>query len=192
MPKRISKPKDYAAELQTSFDLWDRLKIHGASDPCWADGCNMNLVRNHISNHKRYIEENYKQEDYPEIYYRETPPMVDNNYMARTDEILANAISSLKRYDTCPNLAHLTGIIGKLSEKQRKDTSIDNVIGYRTALEIAIKAMDYITMRRHEHTKNYLDSFASCADMIRTLDLTIIVESDYEQTTIFDYLEVTT
>ena len=69
---------DYAHDLAEEFKCWDNLKNYGGSDPSWADGVNMNLVRNHIIYYKQKIEENYSEQDYPAIYYQETPPKVDN------------------------------------------------------------------------------------------------------------------
>ena len=46
-------------------------------------------------------------EDYPEIYYKEIPPEVDQNYMARSDEIRAGAKVSLARYKSDPNYQYI-------------------------------------------------------------------------------------
>jgi hypothetical protein len=73
MAKTKKAEIDYAAELQKSFDRWEHLNIYGGNDPCWSDGVNMNLVRNHIIIGKRRIEESMPKEQYPQIYYRETP-----------------------------------------------------------------------------------------------------------------------
>ena len=58
---------------------------NGCSDPFWANGVNLNLVRNHIIYYKRQMQK--ISEEYgcflPEIYYRELPPKVESNYMAK-------------------------------------------------------------------------------------------------------------
>ena len=77
---RKNRETDYAAELENSFTKWDELFKNGGSDPFWADGANLNLVRNHIIYYKEQLA---KQENtlfgLPEIYYRETPPEIDCN-----------------------------------------------------------------------------------------------------------------
>lgn len=36
------------ALLDAEFKRWEHIRDHGCADPFWEDGCNMNLVRNHI------------------------------------------------------------------------------------------------------------------------------------------------
>ena len=57
MAKTKKQQEDYAAELQKSFERWEHINVNGGNDPTWSDGCNMNLVHNHILNYKRKIEE---------------------------------------------------------------------------------------------------------------------------------------
>jgi hypothetical protein len=182
--ERIKEQKaGYTAELQKFFDRWDYLKIHGGGDPFWSDGSNMNLARKHILVVKRSIEATMKPELYPEIYYRETPPEVDRDYMARTDEIRANARKALEEYKSDPDYQYLCRRITRLTERQKKDTCIVNVIGYVVGLEDAISKDDLITMRRHERASRYIDSFSSCVARIRD-----IKPSENEQISLFaDY-----
>lgn len=88
---KSGKNFDYAAALEKSFARWDFIREHGSSDPFWADGVNMNLVRNHIIFYKQKLSEEATLFLLPEAFYRETPPVVDNNYMARANEIRQNA-----------------------------------------------------------------------------------------------------
>lgn len=73
--------ENLAGELASSFAQWEYLKEHGGSDPFYADGTNMNLVRNHIMYYKNRMVEEYgaDYEKYPEIFYRELPPEVKNS-----------------------------------------------------------------------------------------------------------------
>jgi len=178
LAKKKQQQKDYTAEIQKSFDRWDHLNVHGGSDPTWTDGVNMNLVRNHILYGKREIEENMTPLLYPEIYYRDTPPEVDRDYMARADEIRVNAKRSLEAYKVDPDYQYLFRIVTHMTERQKKDTSINNVIGYATALENAIKDDNLVTMRRHERTSSYLDSFSSIAEKVRGLAIVENVQMD--------------
>lgn len=181
MPK-TKKPKiDYAAELQKSFNQWEHLLTHGGSDPTWSDGVNMNLVRTHIIIGKRNIEENMAAGDYPEIYYRVTPPETNQDYMARADEIRGNAEKSLEVYKADPDYQFLCRRVIRLTERQRKETYIGAVIGYAEGLEKAIHDGDLITMRRHERASRYTDSFASCAERVRNLK-----PPEIEQMSLFD------
>lgn len=49
--------KAETARLVHSFGEWEHMRTKGCSDPFWPDGTNMNLVRNHIINGKRRLEE---------------------------------------------------------------------------------------------------------------------------------------
>ena len=118
------KQEGHAAELQKDFNRRDRLYKYGGSDTFWSDGCNMNLVRNHILNNKRKIEETMTLDEYPAIYFRETPPEMDRDYMARADEIRKNAKESLEAYLADPDYQYLCRWITRLTDKQKKDTSI--------------------------------------------------------------------
>ncbi|RAZ22851.1 hypothetical protein DK853_50950, partial [Klebsiella oxytoca] len=68
-------------------------------------GVNLFLIRSHILFYKEQLE---KQGDslfgVPDIYYRATPPEVDCNYMARSDEIRENARKAMKIIDADENL----------------------------------------------------------------------------------------
>lgn len=144
--------KKLIKELEDSFQTWDNLKEFGGSDPFWEDGCNMNLVRNHISHYKNEIKKlcGDKGLELPEIYYRETPEKIDNEYMARVDEIRKNANRALREYKANKDYRYLISIVDKLDKKQLEETLTNNVIGYCRGLESYIENDDLVAMRRHE------------------------------------------
>ena len=153
-------------ELTKSFEHWEHLKEHGGSDPSYADGTNMNLVRNHIMYYKNKIVEEYgaDYEKYPEIFYREVPPEVNQNYMARAGEIKDGAVQALEYYISDSNFFYLLANKDMLTEKEAKQISLYNVLGYASGLARAIKDGDIVTMRRHAgRPEGYLESFAQCA-----------------------------
>ena len=153
-------------ELAKSFERWEYLKEHGGSDPFYADGANMNLVRNHIMHYKNAMVEQYgtDYEKYPEIFYRELPPEVNDSYMARAGEIKDGAAQALEYYISDPNFRYLLANREMLTEKEAKQISLHNVLGYASGLAAAIRDGDLITMRRHAgRPEGYLESFAQCA-----------------------------
>ena len=89
MARKKEEP-NYIEELAERFDRWNDVYQNGGHDPTWADGVNLNLIRNHILYYKRALEESMKDDALPDIYYRATPPEVENEYMARTEEIRLN------------------------------------------------------------------------------------------------------
>ena len=168
-----NRKTDYAAELESDYERRDELFTQGGSDPFWSDGVGLNLVRNHIMYDKQKLAE---QENtllgLPEVYYREIPPEVDNNYMARPDEIRQNARKAMEIIDADENLKFLREQSASLSEKQLKQWCIPAIINYAENLRRAIAADDLITMRRYEHPDGYLESFESAAVKIRNPEST--------------------
>lgn len=76
--------EDYCHSIRKEINRWKNLEKNGGSDPFWADGYNLNLVRNHIIYYKGKICELCNMTDMalPEEYYLPTPPKVDDHYMA--------------------------------------------------------------------------------------------------------------
>lgn len=159
---------DYELSLKNSFDRWDYLNEHGSADPSFADGVNMNLVRSHIAYYKEKIEETLPP--YPEIYYRDNPPKVYQDYMARPDEIRENAKLSLMQFENNDCLQYLKNAVRELTDIQTDRLHIRNILGYETALRTAIAEDDLITMRRYENPERYIKSFEQAADSVRQFE----------------------
>ncbi len=172
MSKRGPKT-DYAAELEKSYAQWDEVFTRGGSDPFWTDGVNLELVRNHILYYKEQLA---KQENslfgLPDIYYRELPPEVDCNYMARPGEIRENARKAMEIIDADENLKFVREQSVSLSEKQIKQWSIPAIINYAENLRRAIAKDDLVIMRRYEHLDSYLESFEAAAQKIKNPECT--------------------
>ncbi|MDE7400329.1 MAG: hypothetical protein K2N06_12495 [Oscillospiraceae bacterium] len=168
---RKNREIDYATELEKSYARWDEVFTKGGSDPFWTDGVNLELTRNRILYYKEQLA---KQENLlfglPDVYYRETPPEVDCNYMARPDEIRENARKAMKIIDADQNLKFVREQSASLSEQQIKQWCIPAIINYAENLRRAIAADDLITMRRYENPRPYLESFESAALRIRDPD----------------------
>lgn len=154
-------------ELEKAYAQWESLYKQGGSDPFYADGVNLNLVRNHILYFKRQIEETQPLYKNTEVYRRELPPQVEDSYMARAKEIRDNAKTTLTAYKTDPYYQYLLHHWEELDDVGLKKTSIRPVLNYAQALETAIQEDDLVTMRRHERANHYSDSFRACAEKVR-------------------------
>ena len=167
MSKR-NQQTDYAAELEKEYARWDEVFTKGGSDPFWSDGVNLELTRNHILYYKEQLA---KQENslfgLPDIYYRETPPEVDSDYMARSDEIRENARKAMEIIVADENLKFVREQAPSLSEAQYKQFCIAAVINYAENLRRTIAEDDLVIMRRYENPERYLESFESAAERIR-------------------------
>ena len=163
---------DRLKNLENEYERWEHIYKYGSSDPFYADGVNLNLVRNHIIYEKQMIEEETPLFMFDEICQRELPPIVPSDYIARKDEIRKNAAIAMGIIDADESL----------SDKQMKRLCVPAVIGYAENLRSAIKNDDLITMRRYEHYQHYLDSFS---DLVRRLNS----ESELAQTDELDIEE---
>lgn len=85
--KRNAEPEAEIREnIRREFDRWNDIAVNGCSDPFWADGANMNLVRNHILyRYNQLAEGGFTLKtlfgEYPEE--RPVPPKVPENYMVK-------------------------------------------------------------------------------------------------------------
>jgi len=172
MSRKKHEP-DYAAELEKSYAEWNEVFTKGGSDPFWTDGVNLELVRNRIISCKQQLE---KQGNslfgLPDSYYRELPPEVDSDYMARPDEIRENARKAMEIIDADENLKFVREQAPSLSEAQYKQFCIAAIINYAENLRRAIAKDDLVIMRRYENPDSYLESFESAAMRIRDPDCT--------------------
>lgn len=163
---------DYEAELIREYEHWEYLKEYGGSDPFYDDATNMNLTRNHIIYAKRQLQEKYGLDlnKYPDIYFRELPPEVENGYIARAGEIRDKAAEVLDLYLSDANFRYLLCNRDMLSKKEAEKISIDNVLEYASGLARALKEDDLITMRRHTKSPDgYREAFASCAEKVKQI-----------------------
>ena len=182
------KEIDYGAELEKSYAEWDYLYEHGGSDPFWSDGTNLSLLKAHIIYYKNQIEKENTMFLLPDAYYRELPPDVPQDYMARPNEIRENARKSMEIIGADENLKFIREQSKTLPEKQLKQLCIPAVIGYAENIRRAIAEDDLITMRRYENPERYLDSFRSAAEKLRSLEISEnenrqlpVYEADYDE-----------
>lgn len=165
------KPVNWEQYLKEDFLRWENLSQYGGSNPFWSDGANMNLVRNHIIHDKRELEKiTSSKEELPEVYYRETPPEVDENYYVGSGRIRDEAIKILDQYLNHEDLQFLITVLPEITKEEDKVSCIKNVVGYVSGLAISIKKGDLSVMRRHVlGYEGYMESFVSCAQKIREI-----------------------
>ena len=152
--------------LQDSFDRWDDLNEYGGQDPFWSDGVNMNLERNHIIYYKNQMEDKYGSGEYPDIYYRDTPPEVSSDFMANPEQIRTDAAAALQVIEADDNLKFIRENIGVLTDKQRQALCVGAVLGYVQNLKYYIAEDDLVSMRRYCDPGWVLDSFQRLANRL--------------------------
>lgn len=72
-------------KIRASYKYWHEIAEHGCSDPFWEDGCNLNLIRNHIIWLRGQINEQAEEEmkPIPREFYWALPPEVPNTFMVK-------------------------------------------------------------------------------------------------------------
>ncbi len=154
-------------ELDKAYGRWKDLYENGGNDPFYADGVNLNFVRNHIILCKLWIETEYPEDMKSELYQRPLPPEVDPGYMARAEYIREHARESLARYKADPAYQYLWKHRNSLTPAEKSKTYLPSVLGYVTGLELALHNDDMVAMRRYEAPDRYIESFHDCADRVR-------------------------
>ena len=142
--KQRNRKEQLAEVILESHEQWKRLWENGGSDPFWADGVNLNLVRNHIIYGCKLCEEELQEGDYPEEYYLPLPEKVPPNYMVKSDEIRRKASERMRSIKENPDYME----IFKKSKKSQKEV---NIIKYISGYSQSISEDDLIAMRRFVH-----------------------------------------
>ena len=167
--KNKGMAKEIGAEIKERIERWEHIRIHGCSDPSWEDGCNMNLVRNHILYGKSQCQALLFPEDYPVEYFLETPPEVNNKYMARGKEIRERSQKSLEAYKADSDYHFILQVVNRLTKLQNEQTHASAILRYVSGLEDAIRSDRLLDMRRHETPDYYLSRFRECRKKIEEI-----------------------
>ncbi len=113
----------------------------------------------------------------PDCFYREIPPELPNNFMARSEEIRANASKAMAIIDADENLKFVREQSKNLTEKQLNKLYIPAILNYPENLRRAIAEDNLIAMRRYENPESYLKSFESAANKLRSPEVLQAAES---------------
>lgn len=167
--KNKGMAKEIGAEIKERIERWEHIRIHGCSDPSWEDGCNMNLVRNNVLYGKSKCQALLLPEDYPVEYFLETPPEVNNKYMARGKEIRERSQKSLEAYKANSDYQFILQAVNRLTKQQNEQTHASAFLRYVSELEASIQNDRLVEMRRHESPERYLDSFRECRKRIEEI-----------------------
>ena len=148
------------SDLKQAYAQWQRQYVEGVGDPNWPDGTNLNLVHNHICFYKRRLRELQEQGwmgEFPEVFFQPEPPKLDNDYMARKDEILQQALQTKEEIIRSEMYCQLCSLAKTQKERpavlQAFDCfvhSLEQPLGKHTA-------KDYVGWRRQGRLKHWTD-----------------------------------
>lgn len=140
---------DYIEQCENSYKRWHDVFNNGCFDPTWADGVNLNLVRNHILIAKKNIGKLCKQEELedPPILLREIPPELDCDYMANAEWLREQGIIFLTKMEKDSSFQELQQEIKRLSPTQKLRSEIQRVICESTRLKHAVANDNLVDIR---------------------------------------------
>lgn len=133
--------------LEERYERYEFVLENGSNDPFWADGINLNLIRNHIIYYKSRLKEMILSDELPEVYHRKTPDKVDQDYMAHADKIRSNAVAALNKLNSYEHLDELKDAYLYLNQKELCDSGILIAVNRVNGLSQAIKDDDLVEMR---------------------------------------------
>ena len=156
------------ANIDSEFARWEEIYKNGCSDPTWHDGVNLELVRNHIIYWYRLLDEKEASPVQLTLFdalesfsnRRPLPPVVDNKYMAKPDELRANAKRTLEVLQADENYLYLCALGNSLSAAVKKKVSYDNVIYYTTGLARMIESDELPRLRIYQNTAYWVNVYA--------------------------------
>ena len=164
--------KKMIEDLECDFRHHADILENGCSDPTWPDGANLNLVRNHIFIGIRKIRDHCIEHSLkePDICQRKVPDEVDNEYMAKADEIRGKARKTMDIFLSNPDFQYLESLEVEPADKNLRER-FNNVLNYMKNLEWAINEDNLVYQRSYSHSygQTYLESFASMAQIMRGL-----------------------
>lgn len=158
--------------LEESFRRWEQIRTQGCSDPFWADGVNMNLVRNHIIYHKKELDRICQSSLFrlPDICHRATPEEVDPDYMARPEEIRRNAAHTMDTLRSSPEYKYLSGL-REMAQGLNPKSVLRNDIFFALArvddIRIFLEKDTLVDLRRHENMERDMEVLRETAKKVR-------------------------
>ena len=176
MDKYISIEKMTAEQIQAKIDAefasWEHINAHGCSDPAWADGFNMNLVRNHIIYYYGALDT--RQADTVQVSLfdealtqrRPLPPEVSDAFMARPDELLEGAHKTLDAMLGSEDYAYLQSLGDMLPDKVAHKMHFGSFMAYPQKLKAYLDKRDYPRLRSYQDSEYWIKAISSYRERI--------------------------
>ena len=162
---------NYKLELKKDYEHWQDVYENGCNDPSWADGFNLNLIRNHIIYYKVQLMETLAEDELPELYFKELPPKVDPDYIAKKEQILKNA---KVYYNACIHAEgwnRLEDAFDFLDENDQEQKSMRFLVSRVTCLKKHIENEEYVAMRRYKDSTDMINKINKCAERLDELQI---------------------
>ena len=176
MDKDISDGKMTVEQIQAKIDAefarWEHINAHGCSDPAWADGFNMNLVRNHIIYYYGALDARQSEATQVSLFdeaptpRRPLPPEVSDDYMARPDELLECAQKTLDTMLGSEDYTYLQSLGDMLPDKVANKMHFGSFMAYPQKLQTYLEKRDYPRLRSYQDPKYWTKAISSYRERI--------------------------
>ena len=158
--------------LEEAHMRWQKLYAEGGQDPCYTDGVNLTLIRNHILHFREVAEKICRENrlERPSVLDEPVPPEVDVDYIAQKGKILAQAEKALAETKACNAYLYLQSVKDEVLRHKElaEKTRISSVLSYVSGLECAIAEGDYVSMRRRGRPEfGMMDALEHCAEKVK-------------------------
>lgn len=154
--KKVDNSKELGEELLAEHKRWKNLYEHGGSDPFWADGVNLNLVRNHILWYRKRIADELDPSKYPECFTWDVPPEVPMQYMANPDRIIKLASETLEIIERHPDYRYLKNYRSLNGVTDKETDQLLSVLCTVESLHEFIERRELVSARRFMQPDNLL------------------------------------
>ena len=163
--------QNYLKELEKDYKHWQDVYKNGCNDPSWADGINLNLIRNHIIYDKIQLKESMSEAELPELYFKELPPEVDVEYIAKKEEILKNAKAYYNACIHAEGWNRLEDAFDFLDENDQEQKSMRFLVSRVTWLKKYIENEKHVPMRTHKIPTDMINKINKCAERLDELHI---------------------
>ena len=160
------------AKIDAEFARWEHINEHGCSDPAWADGFNMNLVRNHIIAYYRNLDERQVEAMQVSLFdeaptpRRPLPPVVSDDYIARPDELLECAQKTLEAMLGSEDYGYLQSLGDMLPDKVANKMHFGSFMAYPQKLKTYLEKRDYPRLRSYQDPEYWIKAISSYRERI--------------------------
>ena len=174
-PTPMEKAVLLGKELADSYSKWERrYRGEGTIDPFYADGYNLNMIRNQICIQKKRIEKELPRELYPDEYLLPIPDLMNNEYVALQDEWVEVGekrileVKQMPDYLTLIHSGYYYAVVGYVKNFER---SLQGAKDYESGKkELALKYNNpYLDLRRYASYKDswWHEAFSRCITVIQ-------------------------
>lgn len=155
-----------ASRLAGRFLEWETVRETGSPSTIWTDGYALNYIRNFILSLKGELE---KTGFLPELYYRNTPPKMPEEFMLNADEISRAAEETQRTVLESGDYEYIVRSIGGLDERQKNDTGVFGIFHMIERMCEDIEHDRTVNLKKYSEVSRMLGMLSECRKNVEEL-----------------------